>query len=113
MQIDLDARGRKVVIFGDLATTRQAVRRFLHAEGTVTLVLDGPLPDYPDRIDTVRYARRPALTGPCGRRHAPPGAVWTAGRLPRPNRHGSLCPPTGADRHGWVTPADRTRLVDR
>ena len=55
-----------MVIFGDLATTRQAVRRFLHAEGTVTLVLDGPLPDYPDRIDTVRYARRPALTDTAG-----------------------------------------------
>ena len=35
------------MIFGDRATTRQALRRFLHAGGTVTLVLDGPLPDSP------------------------------------------------------------------
>jgi len=55
-----------VVIFGDRANTRQAVRRFVHAGGTVTLVLDGPLPDYPDRIDTVRYALRPALTDTAG-----------------------------------------------
>ena len=66
MQIDLDPRGRKVVIFGDRATTRQALRRFLHAGGTVTLVLDGPLPDPADRIDTVRYAPRPAPSDTAG-----------------------------------------------
>lgn len=60
MQIDLDPRGRKVVIFGDPAGTRQAVRRFLRAGSTVTLVtVDGP-PDWADRLDTVRYAHRPA-----------------------------------------------------
>ena len=54
------------MIFGDRATTRQALRRFLHAGGTVTLVLDGPLPDPADRIDTVRYAPRPAPSDTAG-----------------------------------------------
>ena len=54
MQIDLDPRGRKVVVFGDAVGARQAVRRFLKAGGTVTLVGDGPPPDWADRLDTVR-----------------------------------------------------------
>ncbi len=54
------------MIFGDQAATRQALRRFLRAGGTVTLVLDGPLPDPADRIDTVRYALRPAASDTAG-----------------------------------------------
>src|SRR6478735_4626080 len=56
MQIDLDPRGRKVVIFGDLVGTRQAVRRFVGCGATLTLVLDGTLPGASERIDSVRYA---------------------------------------------------------
>ena len=42
MQIDLDPRGRKVVVFGDLVGARQAVRRFRQAGSTVTLVSERP-----------------------------------------------------------------------
>ena len=66
MQIDLDPRGRKVVIFGDPVGARQAVRRFLPAGGTVTLVSDGPSPDWADRLDTVRYATRPVRSDTAG-----------------------------------------------
>src|SRR5215207_5566443 len=62
MQIDLDPRGRKVVIFGDAVGARQAVRRFLAAGGAVTLVGNGPPPGRADRVDTVRYATRPVRT---------------------------------------------------
>jgi siroheme synthase len=50
MQIDLDPRGRKVVIFGDLVGTRQAVRRLVGSGATVTLVVDGVLPGPAERI---------------------------------------------------------------
>ena len=66
MHIDLDPRGRKVVIFGDATGARQALRRFLHSGGTVTAVTDGPLPDGEQRLDTVRYASRPARTDTAG-----------------------------------------------
>jgi uroporphyrin-III C-methyltransferase len=66
MQIDLDPRGRKVVIFGDPVGARQTVRRFLRAGATVTLVSDGLLPDWADRLDTVRYATRPLRTDSAG-----------------------------------------------
>jgi uroporphyrin-III C-methyltransferase len=66
MQIDLDPRGRKVVIFGEAAGARQATRRFLHSGGTVTVVSDGPLPDVEQRLGTVRYASRPARTDTAG-----------------------------------------------
>jgi uroporphyrin-III C-methyltransferase len=62
MHIDLDPRGRKVVIFGDAVGARQSVRRFLHSGATVTLVIDGPLPDPERRLSTVRYAGRPDRT---------------------------------------------------
>jgi uroporphyrin-III C-methyltransferase len=62
MHIDLDPRGRKVVIFGDAVGARQAVRRFVHAGATVTVVIDGPLPDPERRLGTVRYASQPART---------------------------------------------------
>lgn len=65
MQIDLDPRGRKVVIFGDPVGARQAVRRFRHAGGTVTLVAETP-PAWSDRLDTVRYANRPGRTDTAG-----------------------------------------------
>ena len=42
MQIDLDPRGRKVVIFGDPVGARQAVRRFQAAGAIVTLVSERP-----------------------------------------------------------------------
>ncbi len=60
MQIDLDPRGRKVVIFGDVSGARQLVRRFVAAGATVTLVTDRPLPAHDDRLSAVRYAHRPA-----------------------------------------------------
>ncbi len=66
MQIDLDPRGRKVVIFGEATGARQVTRRFLHSGGTVTVVCDGPLPDTEQRLDTVRYASRPARTDTAG-----------------------------------------------
>jgi uroporphyrin-III C-methyltransferase len=66
MHIDLDPRGRKVVIFGDAVGGRQAVRRFLHSAATVTVVIDGPLPDPERRLGTVRYASRPARTDTAG-----------------------------------------------
>jgi uroporphyrin-III C-methyltransferase len=66
MHIDLDPRGRKVVIFGDAVPARQAVRRFLHSGATVTLVTDGPLPDGERRLDTVRYASQPVRTDAAG-----------------------------------------------
>ncbi len=66
MQIDLQPEGRKVVIFGDAAGARQAVRRFLTCGASVTLALDGPPPSYEDRVDTVRYARQPAATDTAG-----------------------------------------------
>ena len=66
MHIDLDPRGRKVVIFGEAAGARQAMRRFLHSGGTVTVVTEGPLPGAAQRLDTVRYASRPARTDTAG-----------------------------------------------
>jgi uroporphyrin-III C-methyltransferase len=66
MQIDLDPRGRKVVIFGEAAGARQAIRRFVHSGGTVTVVSDGPLPDPEQRLDAVRYVSRPARTDTAG-----------------------------------------------
>jgi uroporphyrin-III C-methyltransferase len=66
MRIDLDPRGRKVVIFGDAVATRQALRRFLHSGATVTVVTDGSLPDTEQRSGTVRYAMRPARTDTAG-----------------------------------------------
>jgi uroporphyrin-III C-methyltransferase len=66
MHIDLDPRGRKVVIFGDAVGARQALRRFLHSGATVTLVTEGPLPDGVQRLDTVRYASQPARADTAG-----------------------------------------------
>ena len=66
MHIDLDPRGRKVVIFGEAAGARQALRRFLHCGGNVTMVSEGPLPDEEQRLDTVRYAGRPARSDTAG-----------------------------------------------
>jgi uroporphyrin-III C-methyltransferase len=66
MQIDLDPHGRKVVIFGDAVGARQAVRRFLEAGGTVTLVGDGSPADWANRLDTVRFATRPVRTDTSG-----------------------------------------------
>jgi uroporphyrin-III C-methyltransferase len=66
MHIDLDARGRKVVIFGDAVGARQTLRRFLHSGSTVTMVTDGPLPDPEQRLGSVRYAGRPARTDTAG-----------------------------------------------
>lgn len=54
------------MIFGSADGARQAVRRFWHAGGTVTMVLDGPVAGLPDRLDTVRYATRPALNDTAG-----------------------------------------------
>jgi uroporphyrin-III C-methyltransferase len=42
MQLDLDPRGRKVVIFGTPSAARHAVRRFTCAGALVTLVSDQP-----------------------------------------------------------------------
>jgi uroporphyrin-III C-methyltransferase len=62
MQIDLDTRGRKVVIFGEAVGARQVLRRFWHSGSTVTLVSDGPLPDERQRLPGVRYTSQPAST---------------------------------------------------
>ena len=66
MHIDLDPRGRKVVIFGDPIGARVVLRRFLHSGATVTLVSDGPLPEREQRLDTVRYASRPVRSDTAG-----------------------------------------------
>jgi uroporphyrin-III C-methyltransferase len=59
MQIDLDPEGREVVIFGDMAGARRALRRFLSSGAIVTLATPGPLPAASDQIGTVRYAFQP------------------------------------------------------
>src|SRR5918998_217937 len=66
MHIDLDPRGRKVVIFGDVVGARHALRRFLHSGSTVTLVTDGALPEPQQRLGGVRYASRPARQDTAG-----------------------------------------------
>jgi uroporphyrin-III C-methyltransferase len=66
MQIDLDPEGRKVVIFGDMAGARQALRRFLSSGAIVTLATPGPLPAATDQIGTVRYASQPQSTDTAG-----------------------------------------------
>jgi uroporphyrin-III C-methyltransferase len=66
MQIDLDPEGRKVVIFGDMAGARQALRRFLSSGAMVTLATPGPLPAATDQIGTVRYASQPQSTDTAG-----------------------------------------------
>lgn len=59
MQVDLDVVGRKVVIFGGLVGARRALRRFLAAGATVTMVVDGSVPEPRHRLDTVRYVAQP------------------------------------------------------
>lgn len=54
------------MIFGDAVGARQALRRFLHGGATVTLVTEGPPSDRAQRLDTVRYASRPARTDTTG-----------------------------------------------
>src|SRR6476620_789654 len=66
MQIDLDPRGRKVVIFGNESGTRQAVRRFVACGATVTLVVPGSSPGPDGRVDSVRYAGQPAVDDTAG-----------------------------------------------
>jgi uroporphyrin-III C-methyltransferase len=66
MKVDLDPRGRKVVIFGGISDARQVLRRFLAGGATVTIVVDGPLPPQTDRVSTVRYATRPAADDTAG-----------------------------------------------
>ena len=60
MQVDLEVTGRKVVVFGEPAGARRALRRFHGAGATVTLVTAEPLPPMSMRMDTVRYAALPA-----------------------------------------------------
>jgi uroporphyrin-III C-methyltransferase len=64
MQIDLDPRGRKVVIFGDVMGARGALRRFVSAGALITLVTPEAPPAVTDRISGVRYATRPDATDP-------------------------------------------------
>jgi uroporphyrin-III C-methyltransferase len=59
MQIDLDPRGRKVVIFGDAIGARGTLRRFISAGALVTLATPGQPPPAADRIRAVRYATQP------------------------------------------------------
>jgi uroporphyrin-III C-methyltransferase len=66
MQIDLDPKGRKVVIFGEVRDARQTLRRFLSSGAIVTLAAPGPLPAAPDRISTIRYAAQPEATDTAG-----------------------------------------------
>jgi uroporphyrin-III C-methyltransferase len=66
MQIDLDPKSRKVVIFGDVSGARQALRRFISSGATVTLATPDPLPAMTDRISTVRYAAQPDPTDTAG-----------------------------------------------
>ena len=75
------------MIFGDARGARQTQRRYLHAGATVTMVLDGPLPGYRDRPETVRYATRPALTDTAGllRLIGPAWLIVDVG-LPQPHR---------------------------
>jgi uroporphyrin-III C-methyltransferase len=87
MQIDLDPKGRQVVIFGEVAATRGAVRRFLGSGAIVTLVTGGPLPAANDRIGAVRYATQPDQTDSAGllRLIGPAWLIVDVG-LPRPLR---------------------------
>lgn len=66
MQIDLDPEGRKVVIFGDVTSARQVLRRFTSSGAAVTLATPGPLPALSDRIATVRYTTQPGPTDTAG-----------------------------------------------
>ena len=66
MKVELDPRGRKVVIFGSISGSRQIIRRFLAAGATVTLVVDGSLPVHAERVSTgpVRDSARRPTTRP-------------------------------------------------
>ena len=59
MQLELDVRDRKVVVFGRHAAALRVVRRFEVAGARVTAVVEGPMPAATDRLPTVRYAVRP------------------------------------------------------
>jgi uroporphyrin-III C-methyltransferase len=59
MQLDLDVRDRRVVVFGTSAATRRVLRRYATAGAKVTMVVEGPMPPTADRLPRVRYAVRP------------------------------------------------------
>ena len=60
VQIDLDIRGRRVVIFGDASDARGTLRHFCASGATVTLAAPGAVTDSADRISGVRYAVQPS-----------------------------------------------------
>lgn len=64
MQLDLDVRGRKVVVVGSSSAARRVVRRYDVAGARVTAVVDGPMPLAADRLPGVRYAVRPEQEHP-------------------------------------------------
>jgi uroporphyrin-III C-methyltransferase len=66
MQIDLDPRGRKVVIFGDVIGARGTLRRFISGGALVTLVTPDALPGRSERISAVRYAAQPDAADTAG-----------------------------------------------
>jgi uroporphyrin-III C-methyltransferase len=60
MRLDIDVTGRTVVICGTAVGVRRAVRRYVAADATVIVVVDGALPDSALQVGGVRYAQRPA-----------------------------------------------------
>jgi uroporphyrin-III C-methyltransferase len=66
MQIDLDPRGRKVVIFGDAIGARGTLRRFLCNGALVTLATPDPPPISSDPTSAVRYATQPDVDDTTG-----------------------------------------------
>lgn len=59
MQLDLDVRDHRVVVFGTSAAARRVLRRYAVAGAKVTMVVEGPMPQAADRLPRVRYAVRP------------------------------------------------------
>jgi uroporphyrin-III C-methyltransferase len=59
MQIDVDVAGRKIVVLGTLAGTRQVVRRWSLAGARVTLALPGSRPEPAHRMPGVHYCTQP------------------------------------------------------
>lgn len=60
VQIDLDIRGRRVVIFGNASDARGTLRRFCASGAMVTLAAPGAVTDSAGRISGVRYAVQPS-----------------------------------------------------
>jgi len=59
VQLEIDVRDRKVVIFGGHPAASRVVKRFAVAGARTTAVVDGRMPLPADRLPSVRYAVRP------------------------------------------------------